>query len=129
MSEYKPKVRLAGEALHRRAEQILGKREYDQAEYLDALERADAETRTAETVEELAERLVRERPDLTGIEAARVLARAKLGEFSQPEDPIQVAAERLARQRGGSIDSIRDYRELASLYEEAGRMVVAESGG
>lgn len=59
---------------------------------------------------------------LRSLEAARVLAEVRLGVRREPEDPIQATAERLARERGTSIEAISDYRQLAALYRKAERV-------
>ena len=114
-------VTTVGEGLHRRAEQILGKSNYTSNEYLGALERAEKEANAAEDVDDLAEQLLRARPALGGMDAARVLARVRLGVDSPPEDAVQREAERLAKSRGLSLDEITDYRMLAGLYAQAER--------
>jgi hypothetical protein len=117
----------SGQDLHQRAERILGKRNYTHGEYLEALLQAQADTTITASVEELARELLECEPRLKTIEAARVLAEVKLGVRREPEDPVQATAERLARERGTRVDWIRDYRELAALYEEAERAIAAGS--
>jgi hypothetical protein len=129
LSEYKREVPVSGLTLHQRAERILRKNNYSQDEYLDALLQAQAETETSASVEELAVDLLRTTPKLTSLEAARVLAEAKLGVNREPEDPVQAEAERLARERGTSLARIRSYRELAALYQEAERELAGSKTG
>ena len=122
MSEYRREVPTAGQGLHERAERILGKRDYTHDEYLEALTQAQKVTATAASVEELARQILKDEPRLKTIDAARAMAEVTLGVHREPEDPVQATAERLAKERGKRLEWIRDYRELAALYEEAERV-------
>lgn len=120
----------SGLTLHKQAERTLGKHDYTHAEYFDALVQAEAQTTKAASVEQLAQTILRERRGgVENLDVARVLAESKLGIHREPDDPIQVAAERLARSRGASIEAIRDYRQLAALYREAERVLATTGGG
>jgi hypothetical protein len=129
MSAHTPTTSTVGDNLHRRAEALLGKRGYSSREYMDALVQAEDESRTAATVADLAQELLREHPKLGSLEAARVLAEARLGLHREPDDSVQATAERLARSRGTSIEAITDYRELSELYQRAERVLTATEGG